>query len=153
MWCNFYRYFFPIQGVQMGLTVFLKGQKQAPYGHISLGLLPLHQDLISSSLSSFPLGFVGLEPSFRSLPRRSFFQNGWLVMLLTPSNICYVVLQNSFLQFRQSFGKFSYIAIASFRTSSSSSHIPWTSTALILTIVVSINFEQSHSISYTCTQF
>ena len=76
-------------------------------------------------------------------------------MLTTRSDICYIVLQNSFLFFKfiTPLGSIPHILIASFRTSSSSSYIPWTSMASILTFVVFINFEQSHSTSSNCTQF
>ena len=76
-------------------------------------------------------------------------------MLTTRSDICYVVLQNSilFFKFVTPLGSIPHILIASFRTSSSSSYIPWTSMASILTFVVFINFEQSHSTSSNCTQF
>ena len=72
-------------------------------------------------------------------------------MFPTPSNVCYIVFEGSFLQLGYSFRSIPYTTTALFKISSFSSHFPWT--YIELTSTVSIKFEQSQSTSSICTQF
>ena len=127
----------------------VRSHKQAPYRYISLSLLQLTQNSFFFLFLFLPFRFCGLG-LFSYVPTKMIpLQKGWFVVFPIPVNIGHIHFMTLFFSLVIPLRSIPHTTTEFFKTSASSSHIPWTST--ILTYTVSINFEQSHLISLICT--